>query len=332
MARDPLRPFSESDVINLPLIYKSKARELRKKREAASNGTCEKPFRYEPGMQLGPFSLFTKLAKGGWSEVWTADREMGIPRFVAKLPLHPKNKGLVEGIRREGNIHQRYLGSYAERLQEGFIPVIEMKVDGEIPFLILDRMNGIGLSRLIHFQLKNRLSLIEKFLESLAALHQRNITHRDIKPGNAMYVPRYKKVFLYDFALAQHPDFPLDEKDYLAGTPPFMAPEVVFQRKDLIGPPTDVYAAGISIRDLIFNDLTTPISELLDHLKLPKDLSPLIEVISKATAPNPIDRFQNGTELLDAFRAAKQAVLKSEVELEPPLSPVDYALDLAATD
>lgn len=73
-------------------------------------------------------------------------------------------------------------------------------------------------------------------------LHERHITHRDIKLENII-IDKRDHIKLIDFGFCCHS--PPDQKlRVFCGTPSYMCPEIV-QRRDYFGPPTDIWATGI---------------------------------------------------------------------------------------
>lgn len=65
--------------------------------------------------------------------------------------------------------------------------------------------------------------MIRKLLSALQHCHSENIVHRDIKPENILF-DQNKNIVLVDFGLAKQTKAVMD---VVAGTPYFMAPEVI---------------------------------------------------------------------------------------------------------
>ena len=74
----------------------------------------------------------------------------------------------------------------------------------------------------------------------LAALHDANKIHRDVKPSNVLVTPA-GRVVLLDFGLVTETNAVTEQS--MAGTPAYMAPEQV--TSEGVGPETDWYAMGV---------------------------------------------------------------------------------------
>lgn len=85
-------------------------------------------------------------------------------------------------------------------------------------------------------------NIITQLLQTLAYLHQRNVTHRDVKLENII-IDKTGKIKLIDFGFCccSSPDVKLK---IFCGTPSYMCPEIVMKR-EYVGPPTDIWSAGV---------------------------------------------------------------------------------------
>jgi serine/threonine protein kinase len=73
-------------------------------------------------------------------------------------------------------------------------------------------------------------------------MHQKNVTHRDIKLENLLLEDNTKNIKIIDFG------FSIVSKDKkltsFCGTPSYMSPEII-SKKDYYGPPVDIWTLGI---------------------------------------------------------------------------------------
>lgn len=134
--------------------------------------------------------------------------------------------------------------------------------------------------------------MIRKLLSALQHCHSENIVHRDIKPENILF-DQNKNIVLVDFGLAKQTKAVMD---VVAGTPYFMAPEVIdgkYQER------CDIWSLGIVLYMLIsgtlpFNGTSKP--EVYGKIrrgvyKQPKNCSESCrDLLKKMLTVNPAER------------------------------------------
>lgn len=116
-------------------------------------------------------------------------------------------------------------------------------------YLVMEYAQGESLHAHLKAQPQRRFPedkakrIIKQVLSTLAYLHERNVTHRDIKLENIIIDTKKGTIKLIDFGFCccTSPDIKLK---VFCGTPSYMCPEIVM-KKEYIGPPTDIWAAGI---------------------------------------------------------------------------------------
>lgn len=210
--------------------------------------------------------------------------------------------------------------------------VVRALAEGEhegAPFLVMELAPGQSLKALAESQ-GGRLSLeqlapvITQLLEVLAAVHDANIIHRDIKPDNLVVAPD-GSLKLVDFGIAR-----IEEESgntttgSTLGTPAFMAPEQVLGRQGRVDRRADLYAVGAVIHRLLsgFN-LHHPASgaELLIAMGTQQaasiastvpGLSPaIVRVVDRALSFDREARFSDARSMRQAWLAALNAPLEA---------------------
>ena len=155
---------------------------------------------------------------------------------------------------------------------------------------------------------------MEPLAKALDYAHQADVVHRDIKPANILLtskgVPK-----IADFGIAKLPNTHLTQSGTVMGTPYFMSPEQL-QGEDVDGR-SDVFSLGALLYNLLTgmppfrgNDLAsitgqvlykspTPPSELVDDI-------PVDDVLARAMAKTPDERYQSGEELASDLARVRQ--------------------------
>jgi serine/threonine protein kinase/tetratricopeptide (TPR) repeat protein len=85
-------------------------------------------------------------------------------------------------------------------------------------------------------------SALRQVALALAALHERGLVHRDVKPSN-IRVTASGRVVVLDFGLVRDVDAQQSTEERVLGTPSYMAPEQATSSS--VGPEADWYAVGV---------------------------------------------------------------------------------------
>ncbi len=99
-----------------------------------------------------------------------------------------------------------------------------------------------------HFPVAEVVKLGIRLLKGLAALHRLDIVHRDIKPAN-LHLGADDKLRVLDLGVAQNGGTARAEVQGIAGTPSFMAPELL--AGEAASTQSDLYAAGVTLYHLL---------------------------------------------------------------------------------
>jgi formylglycine-generating enzyme required for sulfatase activity/predicted Ser/Thr protein kinase len=268
--------------------------------------------RVGPGERFGPFLIESTLGEGGMGAVYRA-RDV-----VTGRPIALK---VIKNVQFSGEQRERFLREGQLTAALTHPNVVRVHGAGEVggvPYLAYELIEGVGLKEAMKgISREGQLDLIAQVADGLGFAHARGITHRDVKPDNAL-VDREGRVHVADFGLAF-----ADEGDRLTktgtamGTPAYMAPEQVDGLRELQGPPTDVWALGVLLYEALTGkrpfrgaSLANQYGAILfaDPL-LPRELdatiSPELEAVTlKALAKAPAERYPDANAFAADLRLA----------------------------
>ncbi|MFV9504113.1 MAG: protein kinase domain-containing protein [Oscillochloridaceae bacterium umkhey_bin13] len=269
------------------------------------------------GQTLGRFEVLAELGRGGMAVVYQA-RQTDLDRLVALKVLPP---ALTHDPSYLARFHHE-ARSVARLEHPHIMPIYEIGEAQGLHYIAMKLIQGQTVKDLLHAEgaldLARTVAILEQAGAALDYAHRQGVIHRDIKPSNMMITPE-GWVYLTDFGLARGEGSPtggLTLAGTVMGTPEYMSPEQA-QGLASVGPPTDIYALGVVLYELLTGDFPftadTPMGMLAARLlqaPIPPrdrraDLLPAVEdVIMRALARKPEARFASAAVLLEALRYA----------------------------
>jgi serine/threonine protein kinase len=265
-----------------------------------------------PGVELGEV-----LGAGGFGTVYRA-RHIALDVDVAVKMIDLRRVGAAnpESLLREAQLmarldHPNLLRVFdAGRLPEQIYVIFEFMDGGSCAGL---RAVAPGIAADISHQL----------LSGLQALHDARILHRDIKPANCLK-RRDDRIKLADLGLAVELSSETQQMMETAGTIPFMAPEL-FEAPPRFGPPSDIYALGMTLACFALESQPyprAPLNELLPWImngprpsiaaRRPDLPTPLASLVDRMIAPHVESRPQSVAQALSALTAVTPAPAAQE--------------------
>jgi serine/threonine protein kinase len=269
------------------------------------------------GMRLGDYQLEEMLGQGGMGEVHRAydtrrDRRVALKLLSEPLAHNPEYR---ERFRRESHV--------AARLQEPHvIPIHDYgEIDGRL-FIDMRLVEGADLGMVIEesgpLAPARTVNIVSQIAQALDAAHSDGLVHRDVKPANVLVTGSEDFVYLVDFGVAHATgsgQLSLTVTGSPIGTPNYMAPER-FDNKPA-DRRVDIYALGCLLYECLtaihpFSGDSIPAlmkAHLYDAPPKPSRLradvpTALDDVVARAMAKNPDDRYATAGELAAAARNA----------------------------
>lgn len=278
------------------------------------------------GRYFGDYLILEKVGRGGMATVYRArdrrtNQDVAI-KFIS--PALAENEQFIRRFRREVKM-------VARLDHPNIVPVLDYgEKDGYayqvMPFLEVGSLTDRMLQGSVSLQVGGKL--LDQVATALAYSHQHGVVHRDVKPSNILLDPE-GNALLADFGMARQ----VEASESLTGsavigTPAYIAPEQV--QGGNVDARCDQYALGVLLFQLATGTLPyeaeTPIGVLLKHVNEPFPAArernaqvpeTIEQVILKATAKDPQDRFANISDMNGALQAAL-AFVRDPISNEMP--------------
>jgi hypothetical protein len=207
----------------------------------------------------GRFKLLRHLGGGGMSEVYLAE-QVSLGRPVA-LKVLKRDLGAQPTMRDRFRREAQLLSTVAHPAVVRVIDFETNPTDGTV--LVLEYAEGETFEQALRpgpFEPMRAVKVLLQLAEGLAAIHDKGIIHRDIKPQNVVLsqTQRGEQARLLDFGIARlmeladdagagtpgaGSDPQLSHPGQAIGTPAYVAPEQAMAKP--VSPATDVYSFGV---------------------------------------------------------------------------------------
>ena len=272
----------------------------------------------QAGDTIGQYSITGQIGSGGMATVYKAYHEK-LDRHVAIKVMHDtfvQDDNFLERFQREARIVARLEHPH-------IVPVYDYTDSGDQPYLVMKYVDGGTLKRRL---IKRGITLDEinammtMLADALTYAHEKDVLHRDIKPSNIL-IDNRDMPYITDFGLARIAQVGEStiSHDMMLGTPFYISPEQAKGDRNL-APTTDIYSFGIILYELLVGTVPftadTPYAIVHEHIynqpRPPSHInneltSAVDDVIMKALAKNPSQRYQTATELMNDFKTAIEA-------------------------
>jgi hypothetical protein len=261
---------------------------------------------------LGKFERLEELGKGAMGTVFRA-YDPALDRWVALKTVSPALLSQPESRKR----FQREARAAAKLQHPNVVTIYELgEADGTL-FIAMELLEGLDLAQLMTDQAPplsrdQKCRIVVDICRGLDYAHKQGVVHRDVKPANVR-VTKDGTVKIVDFGIARAlKDEDMTKTGLVLGTPSYMAPEVLEGHRP--DHRADMWAVGCILYELLsrkrpFESHTIPslVYQVVHGSPRPLDaqqlgLPPaLVEVVTKALARNPDDRFPDLAAMAQAL-------------------------------
>lgn len=285
------------------------------------------------------YILLDKLGEGAFASVYRAEKKGLEGVYSAVKCFKLRNDTDAQQLHREVDAMKKFHGKSANIVEiqdQDFKPSLNDREIG-YGFIMMEYIDGGSLERAIHhlgglLDYPVIFDLMMQIGSAVTQMHGQHFLHFDLKPANILIKlvqPKGLQFKVADLGIAQFVR-PGGQLSNLGGTRPYMAPEMfiqiekVRQNEDFKNihaeqpdQRADIYSLGAIFYELITGQLPYHADSLADFFnkqlsrlpaepispyegeKIPSELS---NIIMRALAPNPRDRFPSVEEFINAVQ------------------------------
>lgn len=280
------------------------------------------------GSTLHQYKIIEKLGAGGQGTVYKA-KDAKLDRTVVIKVLPPELTTKTANYKR----FEREAQLCSQLDHPNVCTIYDFSDTDGIFYIAMQYVEGKNVRQLVGgrpLELQSALSIAIQVCDALAYTHARNIIHRDIKAGNIM-VTKNGQVKILDFGLAKLIEdeqvqakgvdrTEITEIGVPYGTATYAAPEQA--RGERADHRADIFSTGVLLYELLtgiwaFQGKTVhdvrhevlygtpkPLSEMRSDVLPPQ----LQQIIDKALAKDPRDRYQKISQMRDDLRVVMQEI------------------------
>ncbi len=281
------------------------------------------------GEHINQYKILEKIGAGGQGTVYKA-QDTKLDRTVVIKVLPPELTAKTANFRR----FEREAQLCSQLDHPNICTIFDFHEDNGVFYIAMQYVKGKNVRQLVSgrpLNLKSALSIAIQVCDALAYTHSRGIIHRDIKAGNIM-VNESGQAKILDFGLAkllqEEPSENIKGLDRMEitelgipyGTATYAAPEQAKGEKT--DHRADIFSTGvllyemltgiwafqgktvIDVRHQVLYGTPKPIAEMRNE-PFPQRLQ---EIIDKALAKAPVDRYQKIAQMRDDLRGVMQEV------------------------
>ncbi len=267
-----------------------------------------------PPKTIGRFTVLNEIGRGSYGVVYAAhDPVLGREVAIKVIPLAREEQYRTQ---MEASF-LREAKSAGGMSHPSIVTIYDAGKTDTLAYIAMERLHGQDLHE--YLATGNKMSprqsaaMMMRVADAIHYANKRGLVHRDIKPSN-IFLSRDLKPKLLDFGTALAPvSEPVQRGSrQLVGTPNYMSPEQA--KGEALDARSDIFSLGTILYELLagrraFDGRT--IDDTLDQVlaaaprpveRIRPDTPPaLAQIVRRAMAPEPGERYQKASELRNAL-------------------------------
>ena len=301
-----------------------------------------------PKTRLGRYEILSPLGAGGMGEVYLAQDTGELDRTVALKFLPAEVGGDAQRLHR----FTQEARTVSRLNHPNILTVYDFGQEDGRRFIATEYVDGVTLRKHVsgrRLRLHDVLDLAAQIADALSAAHEAGVVHRDVKPENVMVRRRDSIIKVLDFGLAKPTEKAAaghaqsvdteagtallvnTEPGLVMGTVAYMSPE---QSQGLaVDARTDIWSVGVVLYEMLAGRLPFEAKDVHRQIIAIQEQEPpplsqyvlgvperLEEIVTKALAKDPGERYQTAKDLLIDLRRLKHK-LEVDAEIDRTFAP-----------
>ncbi|MHA5096791.1 Stk1 family PASTA domain-containing Ser/Thr kinase [Oenococcus oeni] len=273
------------------------------------------------------YRIIRPLGEGGMANVYLAvdtKNNQQVAIKVLRLDLQ-NNPDFVRRFQREAQ-------AAAQLLHSNIVKVLDAGSFDGVQYLTMEYVDGMDLKKYISqyypVPYAQVVNIMEQVLSAVSMAHNHGIVHRDLKPQNIL-VGKDGSIKIVDFGIAiARSEFGMTQTNAVLGSVHYLSPEQT--RGGMATNKSDIYALGVILFEMLTGQVPykgeTVVSIAMKHsseqMPSAKDIDPNIpqaleNVILRATAKNPDNRYLTAEDMANDLRTSLSPRRANEAKLPP---------------
>jgi len=264
---------------------------------------------------VGRYEVIEELGQGAMGIVYKA-RDPKINRLLAIKTIRFSDEFEEDRLQEIKDRFFREAQIAGKLSHPSIVAVYDVGEDFDLSYLAMEFLNGENLQKHCRkdslLPLRKVLYILAETAKALDYAHSQGVIHRDIKPANIMLL-KDGKVKVTDFGIAKAVSDSQTKSGIVLGTPNYMSPEQI-NGQELDGR-SDIFSVGVVFFELLTGQLPfhgKTLANLFYQITQgrhpsPRQINPKVpkpceQMIDKALAKNPNQRFRSAGEFAKYLR------------------------------
>lgn len=288
------------------------------------------------------YQIIGNIGSGGMANVFLA-KDLILDREVAVKVLRFDFQNDQNAIRR----FQREALAATELVHPNIVSVYDVGEENNQQYLVMEYVRGMDLKRYIQTQspisYEKVVDIMDQILSAVTLAHEHRIIHRDLKPQNIL-INEEGVVKITDFGIAiALSETSITQTNSMLGSVHYLSPEQA--RGSMATSQSDIYAMGIILYEMLTGKVpfdgesavTIALKHFQDEIPSVHDFDGAIpqaleNVVLKATAKNPEDRYKTTQEMQLDLNTALSSERANEAKWSPIQAPLEETKELAPVE